>query len=143
MTLFFAALLVLCITTFTTGAAVRETNGQRMAKGLGPLPPRWMPTRTKGSDTANRPSASPSPSIALCRADGVPLCCTSAVPPSDPTAASLIKLLGATTPNSDSGLVAITCSHLSSRTCARQTVCCDSDTFDGVIATGCTMARRR
>ncbi|KAJ6466931.1 hypothetical protein C8R45DRAFT_480842 [Mycena sanguinolenta] len=140
MALFFATLLILCATKFIVGAAVRETNGQRMSRGLGPLPPRWMPTRAQSSDTANQPSASPSPGAVLCRADGVPLCCTSAVSPSDPTAAFLLELL--TAPEPDSGLVAITCSRLGRRKCARNAVCCNNDTFDGVIATGCTAVGR-
>ncbi|KAJ7678208.1 hypothetical protein DFH06DRAFT_1121712 [Mycena polygramma] len=40
-------LLFLFTTSFAAGAAVRETNGNRMAKGLPPLPPRWMSTRTR------------------------------------------------------------------------------------------------
>ncbi|KAF8201117.1 hypothetical protein K438DRAFT_1582069, partial [Mycena galopus ATCC 62051] len=69
-------------------------------------------------------------------------CCNSAVPTSDPTAAFLLNLLGAPMSNSDLGLVAITCSRVSIRTCTRQPVCCDGDDFDGVIATGCAPARR-
>ncbi|KAJ7363817.1 hypothetical protein DFH08DRAFT_949453 [Mycena albidolilacea] len=133
-------LLVLCATSLAASATVRETNGQRMAKGLPPLAPRWMPpTRTQIHDTAKRPSPSPSPSSSdgavFCRAESVPLCCTAAVHATDPTVAFLLKLLGAT-PYSYPGLVAITCSRSSNRACTRQAVCCEQDDFDGVIATG-------
>jgi hypothetical protein len=53
MTRLFAALLFLFATNLAAGAAVRETNGQRMAKGLPPLPPRWVPTRTRIYGTAS------------------------------------------------------------------------------------------
>ncbi|KAJ7815045.1 hypothetical protein B0H14DRAFT_1413952 [Mycena olivaceomarginata] len=135
---------VLCATSLAAGATVRETNGQRMARGLPPLAPRWVPP-TRTQIHAKRPSPSPSPSpsnsAVFCRTESVPLCCTAAVPATDPTAAFLLKLLGAT-PNSHPGLVAITCSRLSNRACTRQAVCCEQDDFDGVIATGCTVVWR-
>ncbi|KAJ6551451.1 hypothetical protein B0H19DRAFT_170101 [Mycena capillaripes] len=145
MTRFFVVLLFLFgATSFAGGAAVRETNGSRLAKGLPPLPPRWVPTRTR-IHRESRPSPSPSPSnsIATCRAGNIPLCCSSTVPANDPAAAFLLKLLGAATTSSDLELVAITCSPLGSRSCAHKVVCCDHDEFDGVIATGCTVRRGR
>ncbi|KAJ7700493.1 hypothetical protein B0H17DRAFT_1327972 [Mycena rosella] len=132
MTRLFAVLLYLL---FFDAVAARETNGQRMARGLPPLPPRWMPTRTGGPTSASsRPSPS-SVNLPTCRAGSAPLCCTSAVPASDSTAAFLLELLKA--PHSTGPeLVAITCAPLR-RTCTHQVVCCDHDDFDGVIATGC------
>ncbi|KAJ7291543.1 hypothetical protein C8J57DRAFT_1211985 [Mycena rebaudengoi] len=60
----FAALLFLVAGNAGVIAAARETNGQRMANGLPPLPPRWMATRTHGyTTTSRRPSPSPTPSL--------------------------------------------------------------------------------
>ncbi|KAJ7766359.1 hypothetical protein DFH07DRAFT_1058717 [Mycena maculata] len=139
----FLVLLFLFGVNFSTTAAARETNGQRMARGLPPFPPRWMPTRPRvyGADNTSRPSPSPSSPILPCRAGGVPLCCDSAVPAADTTAALLLKLLDAPTPDTDSALVGITCSPFHIAACARQAVCCDRDEFDGVIATGCVLRR--
>ncbi|KAJ7768318.1 hypothetical protein B0H16DRAFT_1686469 [Mycena metata] len=135
-----AGLLFFALTSFPAGAAVRETNAERMAKGLPPLPPRWMPTRTQ---TARGAAPSPSPSsskiVASCRVGDIPLCCNSAVPANDTTAAFLLDLGAATASSLDLGLVAITCSPLRSRGCSRQVVCCEHDNFDGVIATGCAL----
>ncbi|KAJ6504205.1 hypothetical protein C8R47DRAFT_1104695 [Mycena vitilis] len=155
-------LLFLFTTSFAAGAAVRETNANRMAKGLPPLPPRWVPTRTR--ILAASPSPSPSPSSshhdAVCQSGNAPLCCSSAVPATDTSAAFLLKLLGVTTPRSDLGLVAITCTPLGHHVwsvspayaqcwigylpdfcSARQVVCCAHDEFNGVVATGCTLRR--
>ncbi|KAJ7474833.1 hypothetical protein FB451DRAFT_1246750 [Mycena latifolia] len=107
-----------------------------MAMGLPPLPPRWMPTRTRGPAS---PSSRPSPSsVPNCRSGSAPLCCTAAVPATDTTAEFLLALLGAP-PSEDHGFVAITCAHLRRGMCAHQVVCCDHDDFDGVIATGCVL----
>ncbi|KAJ7506988.1 hypothetical protein B0H11DRAFT_188095 [Mycena galericulata] len=141
MTRLFVVLLFLFAVTSSATAAARETNGERMAKGLPPLPPRWMPTRTRIYDTTNPPSPSPSGSILLCRDGNAPLCCNSAVPASDTTAAFLLRLLGAEIPGPDSGLVGITCSPLRIGTCANRLVCCDHNAFDGVVATGCELRR--
>ncbi|KAJ6552249.1 hypothetical protein DFH09DRAFT_1319291 [Mycena vulgaris] len=106
--------VLLCLVVVGGAAAARETNGQRMAKGLPPLPPRWMPTRTwDAASTSSRPSPSPLAAVPVCRAGSAPLCCASAVPPSDTTAAFLLTLLGRPY-SSDPGLVAITCSPLRS-----------------------------
>ncbi|KAJ7176631.1 hypothetical protein C8R46DRAFT_1076861 [Mycena filopes] len=135
-----ATLLFLALTSFTAGAAVRETNGERMAKGLPPLPPRWMPTRTRTGSTAPSPSPSSAKSTNLCRPGDTPLCCHSAVPANDTTATFLLNLLGAPLQSrTDLGLVAITCSSLRNPGCSHQVVCCSHDEFDGVIATGCVL----
>lgn len=117
-----------------------ETNGERMARGLPPLPPRWVPTRTRGAGVASVSSRPSQLSVPMCRAGSASLCCTSVVPASDATATFLLQLLAP--PNADHGLIAITCAPLRSETCARQAVCCDNDDFDGVIATGCALRPR-
>ncbi|KAI9928478.1 hypothetical protein ASPWEDRAFT_38665 [Aspergillus wentii DTO 134E9] len=67
-------------------------------------------------------------------------CCSQVVNPSSPAASALIGLLGISAPTS--GEVGLTCSPLSGTgdSCDQKPVCCDDNSYNGIIALGCTSA---
>ncbi|KAF8810455.1 hydrophobin [Phlegmacium glaucopus] len=69
-------------------------------------------------------------------------CCNSTSTASDPVTSLLLGLLGINV-GSVTGIVGLTCSPLtiigaSGTGCSNQAVCCTNNTFNGVVALGCT-----
>ncbi|KAF4621107.1 hypothetical protein D9613_000147 [Agrocybe pediades] len=69
-------------------------------------------------------------------------CCNSVQDASSPTVTSLFGLLGIAV-GSVTGLVGVTCSPISvigigGNSCSAQPVCCTNNSFNGVVAIGCT-----
>ncbi|KAF4621216.1 hypothetical protein D9613_000092 [Agrocybe pediades] len=69
-------------------------------------------------------------------------CCSSVQSASSPSVAGLLGLLGIVV-GSVTGLVGATCSPISAigiggNSCSAQPVCCSNNTFNGVVALGCT-----
>ncbi|EJC98287.1 hydrophobin-315, partial [Fomitiporia mediterranea MF3/22] len=68
-------------------------------------------------------------------------CCNSVTSPDDPAASTLLGLLGVVVQGVDV-LVGITCSPISvigvgGNSCNAQPVCCENNSFNGLIAIGC------
>ncbi|KAG6916348.1 hypothetical protein DXG01_007239 [Tephrocybe rancida] len=128
------AVVAAATVSVSAGAA---TNADRMARGLPPLPPvRRAPTAV-GAARRAAPSSTPGPTCST----GPVQCCNSVTHASDPVASLLAGLLGLVL-GADVA-VGITCSPLSiigvgGTSCSSQTVCCDNNNFNGVIAIGCT-----
>ncbi|KLO09586.1 fungal hydrophobin [Schizopora paradoxa] len=86
-------------------------------------------------------STTPTPTPTQCNTGSLE-CCNSVQSASSPAAASLLALLGIVLQDLDV-LVGITCSPLtgvgiSGTSCSSDPVCCDNNSFNGVIAIGCT-----
>ncbi|KAF4614951.1 hypothetical protein D9613_003327 [Agrocybe pediades] len=69
-------------------------------------------------------------------------CCSSVQSASSPSVAGLLGLLGVPL-GSVTGLVGLTCSPITAigiagNSCSAQPVCCSNNTFNGVVALGCT-----
>ncbi|ESK89606.1 hydrophobin [Moniliophthora roreri MCA 2997] len=69
-------------------------------------------------------------------------CCNSVQAANSPTAAGLLGLLGIAI-QSVTGQVGVTCSPISAlglggNSCSAQTVCCENNNFNGIVALGCT-----
>ncbi|KAF8876886.1 fungal hydrophobin-domain-containing protein [Gymnopilus junonius] len=69
-------------------------------------------------------------------------CCDSTGSATDPAIASLLSLLGVNVQDV-TALVGVTCSPITvvgagGTSCSEQPVCCTNDSFNGVIALGCT-----
>ncbi|KAG6809650.1 hypothetical protein H0H92_015336 [Tricholoma furcatifolium] len=112
----------------TSGA---ETNAERMARGLPPLPP----TRRSGARRAT-PSSTPQ----TC-STGPVQCCNSITNASDAVASLIAGLLGLVL--DPSLVVGLTCTPVSvaggsGTSCNAQTVCCQNNNYNGIIALGCT-----
>ncbi|KAJ3819346.1 fungal hydrophobin [Lentinula raphanica] len=112
----------------------RETNGERMARGLPPLPPQ----KRSGTPVYAAKRTGPSSSPGSC-STGPVQCCDSTAQADDPVAALILGLLGIIIPADV--LVGITCSPISiigagSGSCSAQTVCC-SDNSSSLISIGC------
>ncbi|KAK0493630.1 hydrophobin-251 [Armillaria luteobubalina] len=81
---------------------------------------------------------------AACSATGTAQCCQSTENPSDlsPSTVALLGLLGVVVGDLTAD-VGLTCSPISvigvgGTSCDSQTVCCDNNNFNGVIALGCS-----
>ncbi|KAF9078458.1 fungal hydrophobin-domain-containing protein [Rhodocollybia butyracea] len=110
----------------------RETNGERLARGLPPLPPQ----RRSGTPAYAAKRTSPSSAPGQC-STGTLQCCQSTAQASDPIAEILLGLLGIVLPGN--ALVGLTCSPLNilgGGTCFTQTVCC-TDNSSSLISIGC------
>ncbi|KDR84222.1 hypothetical protein GALMADRAFT_236905 [Galerina marginata CBS 339.88] len=69
-------------------------------------------------------------------------CCQSVQSASSPSVASLLTLLGVVV-GSVTGQVGVTCSPISvigvaGNSCSAQPVCCSNNSFNGIVALGCT-----
>ncbi|KAF9460400.1 fungal hydrophobin [Collybia nuda] len=119
----------------TVGAVPAETNAERLARGLSPNPPVRRSTPV-GSAKRGTPSGTPG----QCNTGAIQ-CCNSVTQANNPVAALLIGLLGIVVgPNVAVGL---TCSPLSvigigGNSCTQQPVCCQNNSFNGLIAIGCS-----
>jgi len=117
----------------SVGAVAAETNADRLSRGLPPLPPVRRATRV-GAAKRGTPSGTPQ-----CNTGPVQ-CCNSVTTASDPVASILLGLLGVIGLGSNV-LVGLTCSPLSiigGTSCTTQPVCCTDNSFNGVIAIGCS-----
>ncbi|KAF8204696.1 hydrophobin-315 [Pholiota molesta] len=70
-------------------------------------------------------------------------CCASTPTASDPSTAALLGLLGVVVVQDVTALVGVTCSPItgvgvSGTSCSEQPVCCTDNSFNGIIALGCT-----
>ncbi|KAH6903240.1 fungal hydrophobin-domain-containing protein [Coprinopsis sp. MPI-PUGE-AT-0042] len=114
-------------------------NAQRMARGLAPLPPvRRQPTPAPVVEARSpRPSNTPQ-----CNGGSVK-CCNSLLSSTEATKVYglLLGLLGITIPANT--IVGVHCSGVNvigggGKSCTQQTVCCNGNTFSGLITLGCT-----
>ncbi|KDR79960.1 hypothetical protein GALMADRAFT_1171623 [Galerina marginata CBS 339.88] len=85
--------------------------------------------------------ATSAPPASQCNTGSVQ-CCQSVQSASSPTAAGLLGLLGIAV-GSVTGLVGVTCSPITAigvggNSCSAQPVCCSNNSFNGVVALGCT-----
>ncbi|PFH48943.1 hypothetical protein AMATHDRAFT_148816 [Amanita thiersii Skay4041] len=134
----FAAIFTFLAATAATSYAAHETNAQRLARGMSPLPPARRATRA-GSARRSEPSQTP-PDEGNCNTGPVQ-CCNSVTTTANPVARTIAGIVGATL-----GLdvpVGLGCSPLSvigvgGNSCNAQTVCCENNNFNGLIAIGCT-----
>ncbi|KAE9407597.1 fungal hydrophobin, partial [Gymnopus androsaceus JB14] len=113
----------------------RETNGERLARGLTPLPPQ----KRSGTPSYGAKRSSPSGSPTSC-STGSLQCCDSTGTVLDPVIALLLETLGVALPAADV-LIGVTCDPIGivvgSSSCSAQTVCCTDNSFGGVISIGC------
>ncbi|TRM67063.1 fungal hydrophobin-domain-containing protein [Schizophyllum amplum] len=115
-----------------------ETNAQRMSRGLAPLKPRNL---GKGSAVEFARRAGPSSTPGSC-STGPVQCCNKVVKASNPAAGLLLGLLGIVLGDLNT-LVGLTCSPISvigagGNSCSAQTVCCENNSFNGLINIGCS-----
>ncbi|KAK0469244.1 hydrophobin [Desarmillaria tabescens] len=127
--------IVVLLASFAAALPSRETNADRLARGLPPLPPTVRsPTRV----ARNSPSGTPS----QCSTGPVQCCDSVQSSKSGGLVATLLGLLGINLGSADVP-VGLTCSPLSvigigGNSCSAQTVCCENNSFNGLIAIGCT-----
>ncbi|KJA23934.1 hypothetical protein HYPSUDRAFT_66025 [Hypholoma sublateritium FD-334 SS-4] len=134
---FTATLAILATAAATVSAQEVLTNGERMARGL---PPRAPVRRWSSTAAARRSTPSNAPS-SQCNTGPVQ-CCNSVQQANNPVVSLLLDLLNIGGLSGDTQ-VGTTCSPLSavgvgSNSCSSQTVCCENNSFNGVVAIGCT-----
>ncbi|EKM78318.1 hypothetical protein AGABI1DRAFT_114627 [Agaricus bisporus var. burnettii JB137-S8] len=121
-------------------AANYETNASRLARGLPPLPP----TRRTSSWGAKRAQPSGVPSnISGCNSGQVQ-CCSTVMNSADSNANTLMDLMNMASPVTN--LIGLNCSPLGGtggNRCTSQTLCCENNSSDGLVSTGCTPSRRQ
>ncbi|EGO01149.1 hypothetical protein SERLA73DRAFT_179238 [Serpula lacrymans var. lacrymans S7.3] len=124
----------------TAGATYTgETNANRMARGLPPLPP---VRRATPASRARRSSPSGSPGGGQCNTGPVQ-CCDKVQSANEGIVPELLSLLGLEG-ISDDTQVGLTCSPLSGvgvgggSKCSQQPVCCSNNSFNGLINIGCS-----
>ncbi|KAF7440121.1 hypothetical protein PC9H_000465 [Pleurotus ostreatus] len=128
----FTSVIALVATAATlVGAVPFETNAERLARGLPPLPPA---RRASGVEAA-KPKPSPSHGCST----GPVQCCNDLVDRSNHTVGILIGLLGIVL-GPVTGLFGLGCSPLlgGGAKCQSQTVCCSDNKFSGIINIGCS-----
>ncbi|EJF64478.1 fungal hydrophobin [Dichomitus squalens LYAD-421 SS1] len=122
-----------------------ETNAQRLARGLSPLPPRnyhrrHAPSRTEVAKRAT-PSGTPSEGDGNCNTGPVQ-CCNQVSKANNNVVAAILGLLGLGG-IADDILVGVQCSPLSvvgvgaGSTCSQRPVCCENNSHGGLISIGC------
>ncbi|KAJ3921599.1 fungal hydrophobin [Lentinula edodes] len=112
----------------------RETNGERMARGLPPLPPQ----KRSGTPVYAAKRTGPSSSPGQCTTGPVQ-CCNSVGTADDSVIGLILGLLGIVL--GDGVLAGVGCSPItvigaSSSSCSAQTVCCE-DNSSSLISIGC------
>ncbi|KAF8909691.1 hydrophobin [Gymnopilus junonius] len=134
--------VILAAVAGSVQAKPAETNAQRLARGLPPLPP---VRRATGVSAARR--SSPSGISNSCNTGSVQ-CCNSVATTENPVVGLIAELLGIVIPAGV--LVGLTCAGISvgglgtNSWCAclldssQQPVCCENNSFNGLIAIGCT-----
>ncbi|KAF5392802.1 hypothetical protein D9757_000926 [Collybiopsis confluens] len=113
----------------------KETNGERLARGLPPLPP----TRRSGTPAYAAKRTTPSGSPGSC-STGPIQCCNTVGTNSNPVISLLLGLLGIVVQDVNA-LIGATCSPailgIGSAGCAAQAVCCQDNSHGGLISIGC------
>ncbi|KAI0788019.1 fungal hydrophobin [Fomes fomentarius] len=122
-----------------------ETNGQRLARGLNPLPPRNL--HHHGSRTSNAKPATPSGSSGDYSCNTGPVqCCESVTKAHDNVITAILGLLNI--PIVPDLLVGLKCSPLSvvglgsGNACRQRPVCCENNSHGGLISIGCIPSKR-
>ncbi|KAI0833708.1 fungal hydrophobin-domain-containing protein [Trametes gibbosa] len=125
-----------------TAASVHasETNGQRLARGLSPLPPKRMyhPSHISEAKRA-APSGTPSSGGGNCNTGPVQ-CCNSVKKANDGVIGAILGLLELIL--DPEVLVGVQCSPLSGvgvggSSCSATPVCCENNSHGGLISIGC------
>ncbi|KAF9026913.1 hydrophobin-domain-containing protein, partial [Hymenopellis radicata] len=116
-------------------ASTWETNAQRLARGL---PPKAPLKRFSASERRAR-RASPSGTPSQCTTGAIQ-CCNSLTLASNPVASLISGLLGIVV--GGDVMVGLTCSPLSvvgvgGNSCSSSPVCCENNSFNGLIALNC------
>ncbi|KAG9226669.1 hypothetical protein CCMSSC00406_0006106 [Pleurotus cornucopiae] len=130
----FTSVFALVATAATLAGAVPfETNAERLARGLPPLPPA---RRASGVEAA-KPKPSPTPGCST----GEVKCCNDLKKKEDPAVGLILGLLGIVL-GPIVGLIGLHCSDpilgLGGPKCSSQTVCCTNNKFNGLINIGCS-----
>jgi len=126
---------VLAVAVASVESRPSETNGERLARGLPPLPPSRRATPVAGARRSGPSGISNS-----CNTGSVQ-CCNSVTTAKNPVAALLLGLLGLVLDGNTS--VGLTCSPVSavgvgSNECSETPACCTDNSFNGIVAIGCT-----
>nr|AGC26952.1 hydrophobin [Polyporus umbellatus] len=116
-----------------------ETNAQRMARGLTPLPPRRLHSSRTSDAKRAYPSGAPGNGGQQCTTGPVH-CCNSVQKANDSVVSVLLGLLGLVA--DPDVLVGVQCSPLSvvgvgGSSCSAHTVCCENNSQGGLISIGC------
>ncbi|KAL0579907.1 hypothetical protein V5O48_002078 [Marasmius crinis-equi] len=135
----FSTLLVATVAavgTTVSAAPQLETNAQRMARGLPPLPP---VRRASGTEVAKRGSPSGTPG-GSCNTGPVQ-CCQSTGHATDGPIAAILGLLGIVVQDLNV-LIGLTCSPVTviggaNGGCSAKPVCCSDNSHGGLISIGC------
>ncbi|KAE9398777.1 hypothetical protein BT96DRAFT_939936 [Gymnopus androsaceus JB14] len=121
---------------FTVVASVsaspsRETNGERLARGLTPLAPQKRSGTPSYGAKRSGPSGSPiSCTIQCCKFTGTKL---------DPAIAFILELLGIVIKAVDDNvLIGVDCTD-NSDSCSAQLVCCTDNSYGGRMSMGCSL----
>ncbi|KAI0636205.1 fungal hydrophobin-domain-containing protein [Trametes polyzona] len=117
-----------------------ETNGQRLARGLAPLPPKRMyhPSRVSEAKRA-APSGTPGEGSGSCNTGPIQ-CCNSVAKANDGVIGAILGLLELII--DPEVLVGVQCSPLSAvgvggSSCSATPVCCENNSHGGLISIGC------
>ncbi|KAI0329279.1 fungal hydrophobin [Cubamyces sp. BRFM 1775] len=130
------------VATLVAAAAsvqAHETNAQRLARGLSPLPPRRMYTPTHASE-AKRATPSGSPGGSGNCNTGPIQCCNQVSKANDNVISTILGLLDLVI--DPEALVGLQCSPLSGvgvggSSCSATPVCCENNSQGGLISIGC------
>ncbi|KAJ3512688.1 hypothetical protein NLJ89_g3378 [Agrocybe chaxingu] len=122
--------------------SAKSTNAGRLALGLPPLPPARRATHVAAARRSGvSPITQPQPEAPVCETGPIQCCkCQKVTTASDSVAGLILSLLGVVVKDPSTS-VAMTCSPMSSTSpeaCTTQTVCCENNSFNGLIALGCT-----
>ncbi|KAI1797439.1 fungal hydrophobin [Ganoderma leucocontextum] len=121
-----------------------ETNGQRMARGLKPSPPRnthRRASRTNNEARGATPSGTPSGGDYNCNTGSVQ-CCNQVSKANDNIVSTILGLIGLGGTAGDV-LVGLQCSPLSvvgigsASSCSQRPVCCENNSQGGLVSIGC------
>ncbi|KAG7095660.1 hypothetical protein E1B28_006379 [Marasmius oreades] len=125
------------LATNVSAAPGQETNAQRMARGLPPLPP---VRRATGTEVARR--GTPSGSPGQC-STGPVQCCLTTGHANDGAISALLGLLGIVVTDLNV-LIGVNCSPTTvlgiTIPCLNQAVCCQDNSHNGVLSIGCVPA---
>ncbi|KAI0663730.1 fungal hydrophobin-domain-containing protein [Cubamyces menziesii] len=129
------------VATLVAAAAsvqAHETNAQRLARGLSPLPPRRMYTPSHASE-AKRATPSGSPGSGNCNTGPIQ-CCNQVSKANDNVISTILGLLDLVI--DPEALVGVQCSPLSvvgvgGSSCSSTPVCCENNSQGGLISIGC------
>ncbi|PIL29857.1 hypothetical protein GSI_08064 [Ganoderma sinense ZZ0214-1] len=119
-----------------------ETNGQRMARGLKPLPPRNLHHRASRTNEARGAKPSGTSGGDYNCNTGKVQCCNQVSKANDSVISTILGLLGIGGV-ADDVLVGLKCSPLSvvglgsGNSCSQRPVCCENNSEGGLISIGC------